>query len=121
MAFGGSPFVKQISDSQVQFSGATLAAGASGVIGLDAATGTPPGIRLPEGFKPAPYKYGGVTVTPDESIDVLVQCAATGVATAIPLAIVMTGQTPEDWRCTITNTHGSLATPALLISIRFHQ
>ena len=33
MAFGGTPFVKQISDSQVQFTGATLVAGADGVIG----------------------------------------------------------------------------------------
>lgn len=121
MAFTGTAVVKQVADGIVRITGLSLAAGASGTIGLAGATGTTPGVTLPASFKTVHYTYGGVNVPFADSIDVTALPAATGVATAIPTAVVKSGTTVEDFRATITNTHGSLATPNLEIYVKNHE
>jgi hypothetical protein len=119
MAFTGTPTVLQISDGLVRITGLSLAAGAAGTIGLFASTASP-GVRLPDGYSPTAYTRDGSSVPLSASIDVSVQCAAVGVATAIPYAVVKTGTDEEAFLATITNTHGSLATPNLEIYVRYH-
>lgn len=121
MAFTGTPTVVQVSDGICRITGLSLAAGDSGTIGLAGATGTTPGVTLPEAFQPGVYVYGGDQVALSDSIEVTALPAATGVATAIPTAVVKSGTTEADWRATITNTHGSLATPDLEIMVKYHE
>lgn len=121
MAFTGSATVKQVSDRIVRITGLSLAAAASGTVGLFGATGTPPGVTLPEQFQTEHYEYLGSNVPFADAIEVTAQAAATGVATAIPIAIVKTGTTTADFRATITNTHATLATPDLEIMVKFHE
>lgn len=119
MAFTGSAVVQQVSDGVVRITGLSLASAASGTIGLFGNSGSP-GVRLPDAFNPAPYVAEGVAVPLAASLDVTVAPAAVGVATAIPFAVVKSGTTAADFLATITNTHGSLATPNLEIYVRFH-
>lgn len=119
MAFTGTATIKQISDGIVRITGLSLAAAAVGVIGLSGKTASPD-VRLPASFQPKNYVYDNATITLQDSVDCSCKNAATGVATAIPLAIVKTGTTDEDFAITITNTHGSLACPNQEILIRFH-
>ena len=121
MAFTGTATVKQTTDRMVRITGLSLAAGAAGTIGLTGATGSTPGVTLPASFKTLHFVYNGVTVTFQDCIDLIVNCAATGVATAIPIAIVKSGTSLADFRITVTNTHGSLATPALELVVRLHD
>jgi hypothetical protein len=121
MAFTGTAVVKQISDRIVRITGVSLVAAASGTIGLFGATGTAPGVTLPEAFKTLHYSYAGVNVPFVDAIEVTAQPAAVGTATAIPVAVVKTGSTLADFRATITNTHGSIATALLEIVVKFHE
>jgi hypothetical protein len=120
MAFTGTPVVKQISDRIVRITGLSLLATANGTIGLAGATGTAPGVELPEAFKAAIYDYLGSDVALADSIECTALPAAVGVATAIPVAVVKSGTDEGDFRITITNTHATLATPDLEIMVRFH-
>ncbi len=122
MAFTGTAVVKQISDRLVRITGLSLAGNnTTGTIGLAAATGSTPGVTLPEAFKTEHYTFLGSNVPFQDAIEVTAQVAATGVATAVPIAIVKSGTTTADFRATITNTHASLATPNLEIMVRFHE
>ena len=121
MAFTGTAVVTQISDRLVRITGLALDAGASGTIGLNGATGTAPGVELPEAFKTMHYKYNGVNIPFADAIEVTAAPAATGVASAIPVSVVKTGTSLADFRATLTNTHGTLATPNLEIMVRFHE
>lgn len=121
MAFTGTPVVVQISDRECRITGVTLAAGASGVIGLAAKTAAAE-VPLPAGFIPGEYVGpSGHTVTLIESIDVTAKPAATGTAVAIPVSVVKTGVDPQNWIATLTNTHASTATPSLEIYVKFHD
>lgn len=120
MAFTGTATITQISDSIVRITGLSLAAGASGTIGLFPATGTAPGAKTPQAFQPAVYEYGATSVALSDSIDVTTKPAATGVATAIPISVVKSGTTTADWRATLTNTSAT-DSPALEIYVRFHN
>lgn len=121
MAFTGTAVVTQISDRMVVITGLSLVAGAAGTLGLFGATGGTPGVTLPAAFQPRGYAYLGNPIPLASSIEVTAQPAAVGVATAIPVAVVKTGTTVADFRTTVTNTHGSLATPDLEIVVRFHD
>ena len=121
MAFTGTPIVKQISDRLVRITGLSLASNnVAGTIGLFGSTNTP-GVELPESFKTLHYAFLGSNVPFQDAIEVTAQAAATGVATAVPLAIVKTGTTVADFLATITNTHASQSTPNLEIMVRFHE
>jgi hypothetical protein len=124
MAFTGTPVVKQISDRMVRITEVSLASAAAGTIVLTGAVSPPSGsVTLPSAFQPTPYAYGTETalVTLQDAIEATNQAAAIGVATAIPVSTVKTGTTPADFVITLTNTHGSLATPALEIYVRWHD
>jgi hypothetical protein len=121
MAFTGTATVVQVSDRIVRITGLSLASAAVGTIGLTGHTGGAPGVTLPASFKTEHYAYLGVNVPFVSAIECTVQAAATGVATAIPVAVVKSGTSLADFLISITNTHGSLATPALEIMVKFHD
>lgn len=120
MAFTGTATVVQVSDRMVRITGLSLASAAVGTIGLNGHTGSTPGVTLPASFKTEHYTYAGADVPFQAAIECTAQAAATGVATAIPVAIVKSGTNLADFLISITNTHGSLATPALEIIVTFH-
>ncbi len=121
MAFTGTPVVTQISDRQVRITGLSLASAAAGTIGLAGNTGPTPGVSLPASFNPSPYTYGdNHPVTLVDAVECTCESDAVGVATAIPLAVVKSGTTHADFLITITNTHGSLASPAQEIMVKYH-
>lgn len=121
MAFTGTAVVTQVSDRIVRITGLSLASAAAGTVGLAGATGSAPGVTLPASFQTLHYTYNNAVVPFASCLDVSVVVAAVGVATAIPVAIVKTGTTVADFRVTLTNTHGSLASPALEIYIKLHE
>lgn len=119
MAFTGTATVIPISDRIVRITGLSLAAGASGTIGLFTASGTP-GVKTPQSFQPAVYEYNTTSVGLQSSIEVTSQPAAVGVATAVPISIVKTGTTNADFLATLTNT-SVVNSPDLEIMVRFHD
>jgi len=120
MAFTGTAVVTQVADNLVRITGLSLGSGAAGTIGLNGATGTAPGVRLPGEFKTEPYAYLGDNVPLQDAVQCYQQPAATGVAVAIPVSVVKTGTTREDFRITLTNTHASTASPDLEIYVKYH-
>lgn len=120
MAFTGSATVVQISDRKIRITGLSLAAAASGTIALHGhAAG--PGVILPAGFSPLPYTNSeGASISLQASIQVTWEPEAVGTATAIPVACVKTGIDALDFLATLTNTHGSTATPELEIIVEWH-
>ncbi len=123
MAFTGTAVFEQISDSIVRVTGLSLAAGASGTIGLSTRT-TPGEKSLPAGFKPQPAKYDGHAVGLIAAIDVTVKPNGTGgILVAVPVNVVKTGDTPQTWLVTLTNpTSGpGSATNGLEIFVKFHE
>jgi hypothetical protein len=118
MAFGGTAVVQQVSDQIVRITGLTLSG--SGTIGLFGATGTTPGVRLPESFKPEPYGYQGAQVELQDSISVeVVTAAAATTDFTIPISVVKTGTTPATFRATLNSANAS-ESPGLEIYVRFH-
>lgn len=119
MAFTGTAVIEMISDSIVRITGLSLAASANGTIGLFGATGSAPGVRLPEQFNARVYSRFGNDVTLQASIDVTATPADTTSEFTGP-AIVKTGTTVENWRATVTNTFGS-ASALLEFYVKFHE
>lgn len=121
MAFTGVAVVKQVTDKEIRITGLSLAAGATGTIGLAENSGAP-GVKLPAGFKPRPYHNGeAVLVTLQDSVDVQAKPVAAGVATITPVSVGKAGTTELDFLATLTNNDGAAATPGLEIYIRFHD
>ena len=117
--------IKQVTDRMVRISqpgvGAEVAfalgAGATGTIGLHKKL-VAADITLPEGFMPGDYKRAGADVSLQDSIDVKVRRVGSG-AVPMPLTIVKTGTTPEDFEISITNGGGN-TTGQLEIYVEFH-
>jgi len=115
MAFTGTAVIKQIADNKVRITGISLANGAAGTIGLHGATGTTPGVTLPEQFKTEHYTYDGSNVPFQDSINITVNVTAgTG---GLPL-LTKSGTTVGDFRITLTDS-GS-AHPGLDLIVTFH-
>lgn len=114
MAFTGSAVVEQIADSIVRITGVSLASGASGTIGLNQYGGSSGAadIELPAGFQPS--NYDSVSLQDQVMVN---SNPITSVATAIPVRVVKTGTKPLDFLITMTNDHGSLASPQLEIYV----
>jgi hypothetical protein len=116
MAFTGSATILQVSDRKVRITGLSLASAAVGTISLSGGTGA---VKLPHAFKASAYVAEEHTVNLQDSIQASI-IPTTAVATAIPVEIVKTGTTPTDFLISLTNNHGSLASPNLEIYIEFH-
>ena len=117
MAFTGNATIKKVSEGLLRVTGLSLAAGASGTIGLFG-IGVGADVELPEnptkGWKP--YE--------DVSLQDAVQVTANPVADVAgydeALRVVKTGTVDSDFLITVTNDDGDVATPELELYIRFH-
>jgi hypothetical protein len=117
MAFTGTAVVKLISERKCRITGLSLASGASGTISLHGGTGD---VKLPSQFAAEAYAIPG---NADVTLQDAIQYSAvpdTAVATAIPVEAVKTGTTPADFLLTLTNNHGSLASPQQDMYVEFH-
>ncbi len=119
MAFTGSATIVQVSDRQVRVTGLSLAAGASGTIGLHEKT-VPADVSLPAAFAPRPYDMpeSSTPVALQSSVKVTVDSENPG-AVQMPIGIVKTGTTPLDFVATISNPGGDV-TGNLEIYVEFH-
>lgn len=120
MAFTGIPSVVQISDRCVRITGVSLAADASGILGLFGGT-VVGAVELPDGFNPKPYAYQGDVISLIESVRAYVNFAGNAPATGVPLRVVKTGTTHADFAITFTNEDGAAATPDLEIYVEFRD
>jgi hypothetical protein len=120
MAFTGSATVTQISDRKCLITGLSLAAGATGTISLAAGAGA---VLLPAGFQPKPYNNGAPGSAAGITLQESIQCTTnpnSAVATAIPVEVVKTGNDNVDFLLSLTNNHGSIASPNLEIWVEWH-
>lgn len=117
MAFTGSPTIKKISANRVRITGLSLAAGASGTIGLEAGAGEVD-VVMPEW---QPYETSGThggDVGLNEAIEVdVVSADAAGTATE-DIAVVKAGATEALFLATLTNKDAA-ASGALEIYLNF--
>lgn len=91
MAFTGTPVVKQTTDRKVRITGPTLAADATGTIGLFGDTGAD--IQLPEAFEPKPSSYNGADLALADVIEARTPIPTTDVTAPVPIS-VSKGGTP---------------------------
>lgn len=117
MAFTGVAVVKQISDNLFRITGLSLAAAASGTIGIAAAGAAE--VDLPARGWDRYNNALGQQVELDESIQVTVVKAEAGLATTEAVAVVKTGDGPADFLATLSNPDAA-ASGALEIYVRFH-
>ena len=116
MAFTGTPVVVQIADNLFRITGISLAAAATGTIGLVGGSGE---IDLPA---PSWDRYNnslGQQIELDQSIQVTVVKAEAGLATTEAVAVVKTGDGPTDFLATLSNPDAA-ASGALEVYVRFH-
>lgn len=119
MAFTGTAVIEQVSDSIVRITGLSLTTTGVGTIGLFGATGSTPGVTLPESFKPEPYTYKGTPVSMAGFISVEVIPVAV-VASTSPVVVTKTGTTVADFRAALATSSGSTSA-GLEIWVRFHN
>ena len=119
MAFTGVPVITQISERCVRITGVSLAADASGILGLFGST-VVGAVALPDGFNPKPYAYQGDVITQIESVRAYVNFAGDAPATGVPVRVVKTGA-GATFAITFTNEDGAAATPDLEIYVEFRD
>lgn len=120
MAFTGTAVVTQITDRIVRITGLSLAATATGTIGLAGATGSAPDVKLPASFNPQRYPYNGVDLAIADIVSVSVQ-AAGDTAAAVALSVTKAGADEASFRISVKNPQSSGASAALEMFIRYHD
>lgn len=111
MSFIGTPSIELVTPNLVRITGVSLAAQASGTIGLAGTTGTPD-IILPPGFQlPSTALSAGIRV----SINPV--SGAPGPFTNLPPSVEKTGANPADFGVLVTNTKVDLPTQTLEIYV----
>lgn len=126
MAFTAAPRITLVTDGLVRLSDANaenlfgLDEDASGTIGLFEKT-TPAEVTLPAAFKPRDYVNGiGEAVSLQDSISVEIVPTDVGVL-SVPVKVVKTGTTPEDFEITLTGTAAAEGGGSdFEVYIRFH-
>ncbi len=119
MAFTGTAAIKKVADNLYRITGLSLAAAASGTIGL--AENSSAAVQL-EGTGWNRYQTTGAhggQVELDESVQLSYEVAEAALAVVEPLSIVKSGDGPEDFLITLTNPDAA-ASGALEIYVRFH-
>ena len=121
MAWTGSATVKQINDRCCRVTGLSLAADASGVIGL-ADNETVGAVLLPASFKPGPTKYYGDAVSIADQIKVIMNIT-TDVTAPAPISIAKSGTTFADFALTFHNdlAGGGATSGVLELYIEFQE
>lgn len=119
MAFTGSATVVNVSDRLARITGVSLAADASGTIGLPGKTvaaevtvGTPDWL---------PYSRGSVAVGLQDAVSVLIN-PVTDVTTPVPISVVKTGGAAgqADFVITLHNDTAATASANLEIYVEYH-
>ncbi len=115
MAFT-NPVVTKITDGLVRITADSLASGATGTIGLFPSTAGGGVVLLPEGCE-----WGAYTdVTLQDAVQVQINPTSDVSNYGIPMRVVKTGSTPEDFLITITNDSAATASAALELYVRYH-
>lgn len=119
MAFTGIAVIKKISDRKFRITGLSLAAGASGTIGLSTNVAAEVALNAPGWDRYETSGLQGGQVELDESVQVDVIVAEAGLAVVEPVAVVKTGDGPADFLATLSNPDAA-ASGALEIYVSFH-
>ncbi len=118
MAFTGTPAVTYVSDNKVRITGLSLAAAATGTIGLAANVAAEVPLN-PTAEWDRYVNARGETIELDDSIKVTVIKAEAGLSTTEAVAVVKTGNGPTDFLATLSNPDAA-ASGALEIWVEFH-
>lgn len=112
MAFTGTAVVELVNDRFVRITGLSLAAGASGSIGL---TGKSPAaeVTLPAGFQ---IDDTGPSASIGDQL-VVHMVPVTAVATAVPIQVAKGGTKHQNFSITLTNNTVGTASPQLEIYV----
>jgi hypothetical protein len=113
MAFTGVAVVTKVSDSVFLVTGLSLAGDASGTIGFSDKTVAPEVELTAPDWQPR----SGLTLS--QLIEVR-QTIVTDVTAAVPISVVKTGTSHEDFVITMHNDSAATVSPALAIWIEFH-
>jgi hypothetical protein len=121
MAFQGlaTVVVEQLTPNLIRISGPglDLLPGTSGTIGLSAAAGTVPDVRLPATLLIPVATFAGQPISLQAGHRVQVTPDSAGPLTNLQPSVAKTGTTPQDFRITITNTNANLTTQDLEIYV----
>lgn len=118
MAFTGTAVIQYVSDRKARITGLSLAAAATGTIGLVANASAAVKLDPPDNWNR--YKNAkGEEIELDASIQVTVIKAEAGLATTEAVAVVKTGDGPADFLATLSNPDAA-ASGALEIYVEFH-
>lgn len=114
MAFTGAAVVKKVAENLYRITGVSLASGDSGTIGLTGhATAE---VELPQTDDWQPY----ADVTLQDAIQCWCAPVADVSAFAVPIRIVKSGDTNDDFLITLTNDAAATNSAALEIYVRLH-
>jgi hypothetical protein len=119
MAFTGVAAITKISDRKFRITGLSLAAGASGDIGLVQNANADVQLTAPGWDRYETSGVGGGLVELDDAIEVRYCVAEAALAVTEPLSIVKSGNGPADFLATLTNPDAA-ASGALEIYVEFH-
>jgi hypothetical protein len=125
MAFVGTPVVKQVAEGLFRITGVLLegsGANDTGTIALDGYAGVAD-IVLPNTDEWQPYApLGGTPVSLQDAVSVLINRTTNNGILVIPVDVVKTGTTHEDFLVVLHNSSDpeGTDTPELEIYIRFH-
>ena len=117
MAFTGTPVINQISDRMFRVTGVSLAADASGTIGLVGKT-SPAEVSL-NAPSWAAYHAAGGPVSLQSAVSVIVN-PVTDVTAGVPISIVKTGVNHLDFLITVHNDTAGTVSGLLEFYVEFH-
>jgi hypothetical protein len=119
------PQALQISSEIVRIKNVQLAAGSQAWLVLDEYPEIPEGvvgIRMPPGFRPRAYRRPDSTlVSLQDAVGCLVNIDSAAVPQTVPIAIIKSGNTPENFVTAVRNVSLGLTSVTLEIYLRFHQ
>ena len=119
MAFTGTAVVTPISQNAVRITGLSLAGAATGdaIVFSDRAVIVAGSVEIP-GTNWEPYEYGGAVVSLQSAVRVTMN-VVTDVTDAVPISVVKSGTTHDDFAITLHNDSAATVSAALEIYIEF--
>jgi len=119
MAFTGTATIQKVSDNKFRITGLSLGIAATGTIGLTQHPTAEVQLEAPGWDRYVTSGLQGGQIELDASVECRICYADAAATTTEPIAVVKTGDGPEDFLMTLTNRDAA-ASGALEIFVEFH-
>ena len=103
MAFTGTPVIQKISESKFRITGVSLAAAATGTIGLTQHPSAEVQLEAPQWDRYQTPGLQGGQVEVDAAVEVRITYVDAAGTTTEPVTVTKTGDSPVDFLATLTN------------------